>query len=336
MSDARVRRGVLALALVSPLEACVDSKTSEHAPIALYALGTAERCAAFNGLPPGWRTDARAGMARVPGGSFELGSDSGYLEEQPAFEVRVEPFWIDRTEVTNAQFAAFVAETGYVTDAEREGGGAVFSIPTLDELSARDYAWWRFVTGANWRHPEGPGSDLNAREHHPVVLVSQADAAAYARWLGRRLPTEAEWEYAAKAGGDSALESAPFDANGAPLANFWQGAFPLVNSVQDGYASNAPVGCFPPNDFGLYDTIGNAWEWTADVYRGTRQPHGNGNPQAAAPALARGVPAVIKGGSHLCSADFCARYRASARQPQEADLPTSHVGFRTVWSDRAD
>jgi len=284
-------------------------------------------------LPKGFAKQAHAGQVLVPPGWVRLGTDGGYPDERPASSpVQVKAFWMDRTEVTNAQFAAFVKATGHVTDAERQGGGAVFEVPTPDALRERPLAWWRFVTGANWRHPKGPGSELRGHWAEPVVLVTQADALAYARWLGRDLPTEAEWEHAAKAGrNDSRLDVAPTDPRGRPTANYWQGSFPLNDLAQDGFAGLAPVGCYAANRWGLHDLIGNAWEWTRDAHTGSHQNHANGDPSLLRTSLPRpSARAVIKGGSFLCSPDYCVRYRASAREAQEPDLATSHVGFRTV------
>ncbi len=306
------------------------------------ALGDERACAAYQGTPTGWPAGTHAGMVPVPAGTFRFGSDRGYPDERPADGARVPvaAFWIDRTEVTIAQFAAFVRATGYVTDAERQGGAVVFRTPTEAELAARPYAWWTWVAGADWRHPGGPGTDVAGLAHHPVTFVTRADALAYARWLGRDLPTEAEWEYAAKAGQDGpALDAAPRDAAGRPTANYWQGAFPALDTAEDGHAGLAPVGCYAANAWGLHDTIGNAWEWTKDAYTGPRQPHLNGDTAAAAAATggvaAHDAATVIKGGSFLCSPDFCVRYRASARESQEADLATAHLGFRTVRRDAA-
>lgn len=302
-------------------------------------LGTRAACVAYSGLPLGWGQEAKAGMVHIRGGQFVLGTDRGYADETPAgtAQTKVKSFWIDRTEVTNAQFAAFVAATGYVTEAEREGGGAVFVAPASDQapVEAQPGSWWRFAPGATWRTPAGPGSDLNGRDNHPVLMVTRNDAQAYARWLGRSLPTEAQWEFAAKAGSnDVALDEVPRDPAGKPAANFWQGVFPYVNHQEDGYAGSAPVGCYGANAWGLHDMIGNAWEWTQDRYRGPHQPHGNGDPRAAMAQQGHTTsPAesmVIKGGSYLCAENYCMRYRAAARHPQEANLPTAHVGFRTV------
>lgn len=301
------------------------------------ALGTPGQCAAYGGVPEGWRQQRTAGMAHVSGGTFVPGTTLGYPDERPAGKVHVGSFWIDRTEVTNAQFAAFVTATGYVTDAERAGEAVVFHKPTGDELQRRPYAWWSMVRGADWRHPSGPGSTIDGKTNQPVTLVTQADARAYAQWLGNDLPTEDEWEYAAKAGQTgAALETAPTDADGAPTANYWQGVFPVLNSARDGFDGLAPVGCYAANAFGLHDMIANAWEWTADAYTGPRQSHANGDTAfvAALAGQRRDTrTAVIKGGSFLCAPDFCVRYRASAREPAERDLPTSHIGFRTVRRD---
>jgi sulfatase modifying factor 1 len=305
----------------------------------LARLGTEAACGTYAGLPQGWGSAPRAGMVRIGGGSFTFGSDRGYPDERPAApgKVRVESFWIDQTEVTVAQFAAFVKATGYVTDAERQGGAVVFHVPDDEELRRRPLAWWGFVDGANWRLPRGKGSAAPAA-NLPVTLVTQADALAYARWLGRDLPTEAEWEYAGKAGRDGAeLDTAPRDATGKPAANYWQGMFPTYDAASDGHPGLAPVGCYAANPFKLYDMIGNAWEWTRDPYTGPRQPHANGDTAAVVPAALRTrgqgqapVQVVIKGGSFLCSPDYCVRYRAAAREAQEADLGAGHVGFRTV------
>lgn len=290
-------------------------------------------CAASSGLPQAWRQDVHAGQVKVPDGEFVLGSHNGYLDERPLRPVKVKAFWIDRTEVTNAQFASFVAATGYITAAERQGGAAVFVVPTVADLKARPMAWWRHVKGASWRHPSGPRSDLKGRDAYPVTQVTQADALAYAKWLGRDLPTEAEWEYAAKAGQSGPeLDAAPRTAQGKPAANYWQGNFPLLDTAEDGHRGLAPASCFAPNAWGLFDMIGNAWEWTKDPYQGAHQSHANGDPALVRPnpAPEGQAKAVIKGGSFLCSPDYCVRYRASARESQEPDTATSHVGFRTV------
>ena len=292
------------------------------------ALGSFDRCAHYSGLPAGWLKQRHAGMVQVRAGTTELGSERGYADERPALREEIGGFWIDATEVSNAQFAAFVAATSHVTEAERLGGGVVFASPA-DNAPANPSSWWKFQPGADWRHPEGPGSSINGRANQPVVQVTRADALAYAHWLGRDLPAEAEWEAAAKAGrGNPEADLAVGNAE-TPRANFWQGNFPYIDEARDRYAGRAPVGCYSANAFGLHDTIGNVWEWTRDAYTGPRQPHGHGA-AASARAPTDAAVAVIKGGSFLCAANFCVRYRASARHPQEADLPTSHVGFRTM------
>ncbi|MBA3836420.1 MAG: cysteine-type sulfatase aerobic maturase [Zymomonas sp.] len=261
---------------------------------------------------------AQRKMLWVAGGTFVMGEAARYREEGPARKVDVEGFWISATEVTNAQFAEFVTATGYRTEAERgppilagappemlKPGSAVFRIPTADNPN-----WWKWVPGADWRHPDGPGSSIAGRDNDPVVQVTHNDALAYARWAGLSLPTEAQWEFAARAGAAAIPE--PVNAEGNPQANYYQGAFPARDTGTDGYTSRAPVGCFKPNAYGLHDMIGNVWEWTSSEPR-------------------EGMPAkVIKGGSYLCAANYCARYRAAARQFQESNLGTDHIGFRVV------
>jgi formylglycine-generating enzyme required for sulfatase activity len=263
------------------------------------------------------------GAIRIPAQRFVMGSDEGYPEEGPAHEEEVASFDIDRHEVTNAEFAAFVDATGYVTVAERAPDPADYPgvdpaelVPgsaVFQSTNVRGDDGWRFVPGASWRAPRGPGSSIEGLEENPVVHIAYEDAEAYARWKGRRLPTEAEWEAAARAGGETApdwgREVAPAERW---RANVWQGIFPVVDTGQDGFLGTAPVACYPADDQGAYDMIGNAWEWTSDRFAGEE---GLG---------------VVKGGSFLCSEDFCARYRAAARQPLERDFSASHVGFRTA------
>lgn len=311
--------GVMDTRLVSRVEAAPPT-----------GFGSPARCQSYAGKPSDFGLAPHAGMVRIPAGEFEPGSWSGYADEAPVARVEVNSFWMDRTEVTNAQFAAFVKATGYKTEAEREGGAAVFKAPARN-AAVLPNSWWSYVHGANWRHPEGPGSSLSGRDNRPVVLVTQADARAYAAWLGRDLPTEAEWEWAARGGGSAEqVEREPRSPEGRPMANYWQGLFPSVNTQQDGYAAHAPVGCFPANGYGLHDLIGNVWEWTQDPYTGARQPHGNGEPELVRAQRKDAPMGVIKGGSFLCAADYCQRYRAAARHPQERTLGVSHVGFRTV------
>lgn len=281
------------------------------------ALGTRDACQTYDGLPPGWGQDPKAGMRWIAGGNVDVGSERGYADERPLRPTRVDGFWIDRTEVTNAQFDAFVRATGYVTSAERGGGAAVFREPPPGVEVRGPADWWQLVDDASWRAPDGAGSSIAGRAHEPVVDISYADALAYAQWLGRELPSEAEWEFAAKAGRDNeTADAAVRDAGNRPQANFWQGLFPYQDQVEDGYDGRAPVGCYAANPNGLYDMVGNVWEWTRDAYAG--------EPPSTVPRQ------VIKGGSYLCASNYCSRARASSRQGQEADLPTSHVGFRTV------
>ena len=292
------------------------------------SLGTASLCTRYSGLPSQWGKDRLAGMVQVHGGEFILGTTLGYPEERQELKTQVHSFWIDQTEVTVAQFAAFVKATGYVTEAEHEDGGVVFHAPTAAQLNQRDYAWWIYVKGANWRHPTGPESV--AANNHPVNLVTLNDALAYAKWVGHDLPTEAEWEYAAKAGlHGPQLEKQPRNSQGKPLANFWQGTFPLLNTQEDGHEGLAPVGCYSANGYKIYDMVGNVWEQTKDVYTPSHQAQ---PPQAVTESPIRPDQAmVVKGGSHLCGQDFCVRYRPSAREAHEANLPISHIGFRTVF-----
>ena len=265
-------------------------------------------------------------MVWVPGGSFVMGDDPRYAEEGPPQTVIVKGFWIDTHEVTNAEFAAFVKATGYKTMAERDPpklrnappgmrvpGSAVFNVP-----SDADPRWWRWVSGAQWRHPSGQNESITGRGREPVVQIAYQDAEAYARWAGKELPSEAQWEYAAR-GGTAALPE-PLDAKGKPQANYYQGVFPVKNLNTDGYVGRAPVGCFKPNGFGLYDMVGNVWEWTSA--KGSR-------------ADASEAVNIIKGGSYLCAANYCARYRPAARQFQERGLGTDHIGFRLVDTKKA-
>jgi sulfatase modifying factor 1 len=308
---------------------------------------TVGSCAAYSGLPAG--EGETAGMAFIPGGTFVMGSERHQPEERFTHVVKVDGFWIDRHEVTNAQFQKFVEATGYVTLAERGldpaahpgtpsdmlvPGSIVFIQPTDVSGGGRITQWWQYLAGANWRHPAGPGSSIAGKDNHPVVYIAYEDAFAFARWKGRSLPTEAQWEFAARGGRDGADDwSSAFDADGKPIANTWQGVFPVYNTNEDGYAGSAPVGCFKPNGYGLYDMIGNVWEWTSDRYRPSHPREAAVNPSGPEDVvLARGQPEsrVIKGGSYLCSMNYCARFRPAARQPQEIDLSAGHLGFRTV------
>lgn len=296
--------------------------TASSAPAAAAA-------AAAAGPPPG--------MVALPGGRFMMGSDRFYREERPLREAQVGPFAILRHEVTNAQFAAFVAATGYKTVAERPldakqfpklqpqerlPGSLVFRQPAQVRDMVDISQWWAWTPGASWRAPAGPGSTVKGRDNHPVVHIAFEDALAYARWAGQDLPSEAEWEYAARGGVEGAdytwgTDKARRDADGKPLANHWQGLFPVKDLKEDGHAGAAPVGCFEPNGFGLYDMAGNVWELTRDDYADARGPYAGMK--------------VAKGGSFLCADNFCGRYRPAARTPHGADTGMQHVGFRTVW-----
>jgi sulfatase modifying factor 1 len=305
-------------------------------------------------------------MVLVPATTFWMGSDDHYPDEAPARRVAVDGFLIDAGPVTNAQFAKFVAATGYITLAERAPdpqsypdadpallvpGSAVFIPPSRPVSTADPFLWWSYVTGANWRRPLGPGGSTAGLEDHPVVHVAFEDAEAFARWAGKRLPTEAEWECAARGG----LERAPYAwgeelaPGGRILANYWQGRFPHENLETDGFFRTSPVGAFPPNGFGLFDMTGNVWEWTQDWYA---QPERAGDKPCCVPRNPRGGPEaasrdpsdpgrnfgrkVLKGGSHLCAENYCRRYRPAARYPQTIDSTTSHIGFRCARSLKAD
>ncbi len=254
------------------------------------------------------RCETQDGRLFVPAGSVLLGEDG---EGRPGRKVDVPAFWIDRHEVTNGQFAAFVQATGYRTAAEREGGSAIFVQPTEPVTLDNAGLWWRYRKGADWRHPQGPGSDIAGHEQWPVIHVDHEDASAYARWSGGTLPNEAQWERAAR--GDQTAGRDPrswaYESDGHPTANSWQGVFPVRDTGDDGYVGLAPVGCFPANSFGLRDMVGNVWEWTSE------QREGSG---------------LIKGGSYLCAMNYCANFRPAAFQAQERDLGTSHIGFRTI------
>ena len=310
--------------------------------------------------------DRSEGMRLIPGGTFTMGSRAFYPEEANLRQVRVDSFRIDETPVTNRAFARFVAATGHVTMAEippdpgdypdmlpgmDRAGSLVFS-KTPGPVPLTDYhQWWSFAFGADWRHPLGPDSDLDSLDlwDHPVVHVSWHDAAAYARWAGKDLPTEAEHEYAAR-GGLEGREFAWGDElapDGRMMANYWQGLFPFSNTLEDGWERTSPVGSFPANGYGLYDMIGNVWEWTRDWWEeAPRAPHKKhaqscctlSNPRGgtlkgsldpARPQLRIGRK-VLKGGSHLCAVNHCQRFRPAARHPETVDTSTSHIGFRCV------
>lgn len=294
----------------------------------------------------------KAEMLLIKGGTFKMGSEN-FEDAQPIHEVSVKSFYMDAHEVTNAQFAEFVKATGYQTVAERAidpkefpgvdpallvPGSAVFTAPK-DVQGMQNYLqWWEYVPGANWRHPEGPKSAIKGKENHPVTQVAYQDAEAYAKWAGKRLPTEAEWEYAAKAGkhsnetyywGSDKLE------DGKWLANIYQGQFPTANSKEDGFETTAPVKSFPANAYGLYDMEGNVWEWCSDFYRENYYQHSpKDNPKGPKDSLDPQEPGLVKrvqrGGSFLCNDQYCERYKAGSRGKGEVNSPTNNVGFRCV------
>jgi formylglycine-generating enzyme required for sulfatase activity len=297
-------------------------------------------------LPPPSSNAPRPGMVWVPGGDLALG-DTVYAEESPVRQVPVAGFWLDRTEVTNDEFAAFVKASAYVTVAERAvdpakhpdlppalrlPGAVVFVSPTDLSGQGSPTQWWRYVAGADWRHPGGPGTSIEGRGAFPVVNVTVEDAWAYARWKGVTLPTEAQWEWAARGAKNQALP----DHEQPAQANTWQGLFPVTNSVKDGFVGLAPVACFAPNPLGLFDMIGNVWELTRDAYTPSHAvlaPEGAHDPAPSSvrPSGSNTVgQRVIKGGSFLCAPNYCMRYRAGARQAQDDDLAVSHLGFRTA------
>jgi formylglycine-generating enzyme required for sulfatase activity len=272
------------------------------------------------------------------------------MEERSTHKAAVGPFWIDRHEVTNAQFAKFVETAGYKTLAERPAdpkqhpgvppdllvpGAMVFERPKAPVSPADVTQWRRYLPGADWRHPSGPGSSIEGKENHPVVNVAYEDAKAYADWLGHLLPTGAEWEFAARGGLESTKYAwgESYDPADGWRANTWQGDFPMLDEALDGFSGTAPVGCFPPNGYGLFDMIGNVWEYTSDRWRPFHIPHFASLPakqEISSDAPQAGGPVTIKGGSWLCAPNFCERYRPSARQPQEMGLGAVHIGFRTI------
>jgi formylglycine-generating enzyme len=298
-------------------------------------------------------------MVWIPGGTFQMGSNHHYPEEAPVHPATVEGFWIDKYEVTNEQFAEFVEATKYVTSAERpprvedypgalpemlQPASVVFQKPAGRVDLSNLYNWWTYIAGADWQHPEGPHSSIDDRGQHPVVHVSYEDAEAYARWAGKQLPNEAEWEFAARGG----LDGAPyawgqeFTPGGKQMANTWQGEFPWENLLSDGHERTSPVGQFSANGFGVFDMIGNVWEWTTDWYAAshasTKPCCGHMGPKVALreqsydPRMPdiRIPRKVIKGGSFLCAPNYCRRYRPAARMAQPIDTATCHVGLRLI------
>lgn len=299
------------------------------------------------------------GMVEVPGGTFTMGSNDHYPEEKPAHKVKVAAFQMDRYPVTNREFAQFVHATGYVTSAEKSADPAdypgadpamlqpssvVFVKPAGRVDLSNHFNWWNYLAGADWRHPRGPESSIAHADNHPVVHIAFADALAYATWAGKELPTEAEWEFAARGG----LEGAEFvwgsemTPDGRYMANTWQGEFPWQNLEEDGHLWTSPVGSFPANGYGLHDMAGNVWEWTTDWYQQHDQiqhksccaidnPRGGDREHSHDPRVQVPIPRkVMKGGSHLCAPNYCRRYRPAARMAQPIDTSTCHLGFRCI------
>ena len=333
-SRARKSAGLATVAMVVAVASCTEASPGQQ-----LEEDQSRNCVSIGDRP-----------VQIGGGTFEMGTGALYPEERPIRTTTVSTFWMERHEVTNRQFARFVAETGYVTDAERpvdpdlfgvpledippemlEPGSAVFSSPSFASRDYRD--WWQYLPGASWRKPHGPeGSPARANE--PVVHLTLADMLAYAEWKGGRLPTEAEWEFAARDEGQYRnLQPDPDEAN------TWQGMFPLENKALDGHDRIAPVGCFEPNSQGLYDMIGNVWEMTADYYTPGRDAHAVENPKGPLVGQARDplnpgfASRVMKGGSFLCAPNYCQRYRPAARQGRDPGMGTSNVGFRLVFDN---
>ena len=289
-------------------------------------------------------------MVWIEGGTFQIGSDDHYPEERSAQQVTVDGFCIDKYEVTTAQFAQFVGETGYVTVAERHlsasefpylskaqrsPGSVVFVQPPPGQ-PVRELGWWHWIPGANWQHPKGPNSSIENKDNYPVVHIAFEDAQAYAEWAGKSLPTEAQWEFAARGGLKGTIYTWG-NRYSAKLANTWQGRFPFRNTEKDGYFGTAPVGSYSPNGYGLYDMAGNVWEWTLDWY----SPGHAGKAHQMNPVVAKSSESfaprepgiakhVVKGGSFLCARNYCSRFRPAAREAQSPDTGTSHIGFRLV------
>ncbi|MGH7723983.1 MAG: formylglycine-generating enzyme family protein [Candidatus Eiseniibacteriota bacterium] len=300
-------------------------------------------------------------MVWIPGGTFRMGSENHYDEEKPVHRVTVDGFWMDRYPVTNDRFIRFVEETKHVTFAEIPpkaedypgalpemlyAGSLVFVKPAGPVDRRNIGNWWQYMQAADWRHPQGPSSSLEGRERHPVVHVTFGDAETFARWEGKELPTEAEWEFAARGGLEGAAYAwgEEFTPGGKHMANTWQGIFPWENHVWDGHEGTSPVGVFPPNGYGLHDVIGNAWEWTTDWY--VPKHPAEEEKACCIPRNPRGAPAelsydpaqpeiriprkVLKGGSHLCAPNYCRRYRPAARFPEPVDTSACHVSFRCI------
>lgn len=309
------------------------------------------------------RSGSQDGMVWIPGGTFQMGSNNHYPEERPVHSETVDGFWIDKYTVTNEQFARFVSETKYVTLAEHPAraedypgakpemlapSSVVFCKPAGRVDLRNHFNWWTYVAGANWKHPQGPDSGIEDKAQYPVVHIAYEDTLAYAKWAGKEIPTEAEWEFAARGGLDGATYAwgEEFTPNNRQMANTWQGEFPWLNLCSDGYDGTAPVGQFPPNGYGLFDMIGNVWEWTTDWYASQHFPKAccsgelsrSNREESYDPAMPEiRIPRrVIKGGSFLCAPNYCRRYRPAARMPQAIDTAACHVGLRLITRPKTE
>ncbi|MCX6213078.1 formylglycine-generating enzyme family protein [Spirosoma sp.] len=354
--------GWIGCTLSITLWGCQPTTTSERASVA--SSDSMAHCAA-SGIPsrstairqatsvvPTRNSDTHD-MVWIPGNTFQMGADE-FPDARPVHSVTVNGFWMDEHEVTNAQFARFVRQTGYVTVAERPlnpqdypgvpaaqlvPGSAVFTPPVQQISLTNPLQWWQYVSGASWQHPKGPKSTIRGHENEPVVHVSYDDAAAYAKWAGKRLPTEAEWELAARGGKDAHTYywGNELKPAGKWMANIYQGDFPRQNALEDGFAEAAPVKTFPPNPYGLYDMDGNVWEWCQDFYRPdyyTKSPALNpkGPSDSYDPDEPNAVKRVQRGGSFLCSDQYCVRYKSGSRGKGEITSGSNNLGFRCVKS----
>lgn len=348
--------GVLLFGLVSALWVLSFVRNVKRIKESTYGTNTAGNFAPAP-VPAPSTVSSTNGMVWIEGGTFWMGSTNGQPDELPVHEVAVDGFWIDKTEVTNEEFEKFVRATSYVTVAERKpdakdypgvppeklvAGSVVFRPPREEVSLENHYLWWEYVPGANWRYPEGPGSSIAGRQKHPVVHVCWHDARTYAEWAGKRLPTEAEWEYAARGG----LVKQPYAwgneqvPGGRWKANIWQGRFPSDNSKEDQFYATAPAGSFEPNGYGLLDMAGNVWEWCQDWYLPDYYASSPGkNPPGPSSSYDPNEPGVWKkvqrGGSYLCADVYCTGYRPSARMKASPDTGLSHSGFRCVKSPPA-
>jgi formylglycine-generating enzyme required for sulfatase activity len=372
---ASARRALAPLALLVVAASCADRAPAEptpaksssapaaapaaarlHAPSAGAVAATPASVEAPPLLvdPTPLALDEKDGMIHLPGGTYWMGAQDGTADALPVHQVTIDAFWMDKTEVTNAKFAEFVKKTGYVTLAERKpdpksfpdvprdklvAGSIVFTPPPKHVPLDDAFQWWRYVPGASWRHPEGPGSSVEGRQSHPVVHIAWDDAVAYAKWAGKRLPTEAEWEYAARGGLDRKKYVWGDDQRpaGKPMGNTFQGHFPDQNAADDGYVATAPVASYDPNRFGLHDMAGNVWEWCSDWYRPDyykkSPPKNPAGPDDSLDPNEPGTPKrVQRGGSFLCADEYCKRYVPGARGKGAPDTGLSHTGFRLVRS----